>query len=241
MEEKQSSEGVTEPPRTAAMLSTCLSRSCVGVTPATYLTSYWPGCASHLVLLSSLLAGDPNKVHLTGKRAMPGDRAVLWMKPSLMTHPSICDPAQMLVNLTAGSVTGAVALLTLIKHTFTPGKQHKGKRCFLLKDRKLTPTQVMITSPKWSLCYTNINQLLHGLNHSTQPTNLPLTLLSSPKLFLQIYSLRCEFNTFKVVKVDRSKLKTHVIHQTKRQVKSSPLVWSSGSSQIWMTLSHCHH
>lgn len=117
MEEKQSSEGVTEPPRTAAMLSTCLSRSCVGVTPATHLTSYWPGCASHLVLLSSLLAGDPNKAHLTGKRAMPGDRAVLWMKPSLMTHPSICDPTQMLVNLTAGSVTGAVALLTLIKHT----------------------------------------------------------------------------------------------------------------------------
>lgn len=48
---------------------------------------------------------------------MPGDRAVLWMKPSPMIHTSVCDPAQMLVSLPAGSVSGELVLLAVIKHT----------------------------------------------------------------------------------------------------------------------------
>lgn len=162
----------------------------------------------HLLWLETLT----RPVWLAG-RAMPGDRAVLWMKPSPMIHPSVCDPAQMLVSLPAGSVSRELVLLAEIKHTFMPGKQHKGKKSFLFRVRKLTPTQVMITPPKWSLCCTNVNQLLCGLNHSKQPTNSLLTVLPPPKLPSKIYSLHYEFNAFEVFKV----ILFEVEDQTKRQ------------------------
>lgn len=116
-------ETVTQPPGTAAMLSTGLSRSCVRLPPI------WPrpGRAVpvtwfclHLLWLETLT----RPIWLAG-RAMPGDRAALRMKPSPVTHPSVCDPEQMLVNLRAGSVAFDKT------HTFTPTNQpSQGEKTF---------------------------------------------------------------------------------------------------------------
>lgn len=150
MEENQSSEGVTQPPRSAAMLSTCLSRSCVRATPATHRASYWPACASHLLLLSFPLAGDPNEAHLTG-------RACHARRQSGAADEAESDdsPLNLWPGADAGEPhSGELALLT-VKNHIPSCLVNNTKRHFLLRGRKLTPTQVMITSPKWSLRYTN--------------------------------------------------------------------------------------